>query len=51
MQYFNNGYQNHFVASYDFLKRHTISFVLWGLEQPGLSYTLRFSAGHVMSKF
>jgi hypothetical protein len=42
LQLFNNGFATHFVASYDFLERHSISFVLWGMEQPGFSYTVRF---------
>jgi hypothetical protein len=41
-QVFNNGYATHFVMSIDFLDHHTVSFVLWGMEQAGFSYTLRF---------
>jgi hypothetical protein len=42
VQFFNNGFTNHFVASVDLFERHTVAFVLWGLEQPGVSYTIRF---------
>jgi hypothetical protein len=39
---YHNGFNPHLVASVDFLKHHTLSFVYWGLELPGASYTIKF---------
>jgi hypothetical protein len=41
-QFFNNGLATHLVLSQDVFKHHTFSFVLWGMEDPGCSYTFRF---------
>ena len=37
-----SGTDTHFTASYDVHDRFTLSFVLWGMEFPGLAATIRF---------
>lgn len=37
-----SGKDPHMTLSYNLMDGHSVSFVLWGMELPGMAYTMRF---------